>query len=65
MTCYRFRQMASTPLNEMGYDPGVIELQLAHADKDRIRATYNKAELLPERTTMMQEWANYLDELKP
>jgi hypothetical protein len=39
-------------------------LQLAHASKDRIRATYNKAELMPERTVMMQEWADYLDGLK-
>jgi hypothetical protein len=56
--------MASTLLNEMRYDSDVIKLQLAHINKDRIRATYNKAELLPERTTMMQQWADHLDELK-
>jgi integrase len=52
------------PLNELGYNADTIELQLAHASKDRIRATYNKAELMSERTVMMQEWADYFDRLK-
>lgn len=64
MTSHGFRHTASTLLNELGYNADAIELQLAHASKDRIRATYNKAELLPERTKMMQEWADYLDGLK-
>lgn len=64
MTSHGFRHTASTMLNELGFNADAIELQLAHASKDRIRATYNKAELLPDRTTMMQEWADYLDELK-
>jgi len=64
MTSHGFRHTASTLLNELGYNADAIELQLAHASKDRIRATYNKAELLPERTTMMQQWADHLDELK-
>ena len=64
LTSHGIRHTASTRLNELGFNPDVIELQLAHSPKDRIRATYNKAELLPERTTMMQEWADYLDVLK-
>jgi integrase len=64
MTSHGFRHTTSTFLNELGYNADAIELQLAHASKDRIRATYNKAELLPERITMMQEWADYLDEMK-
>jgi integrase len=64
MTSHGFRHMASTMLNELGFDPDVIELQLAHINKDRIRATYNKAQLMNKRTTMMQAWADYLDELK-
>lgn len=64
MTSHGFRHMASTLLNEMGYDPDVIELQLAHSNKDRIRATYNKAQLMDKRTGMMQSWANYLDDLR-
>ena len=64
MTSHGFRHTASTLLNEMGYSPDAIELQLAHEHRDRVRATYNKAQLIEERTTMMQEWANYLDTLK-
>ena len=51
-------------LNELGFDADVIELQLAHINKDRIRATYNKAQLWEKRVTMMQAWADYLDGLK-
>lgn len=64
MTSHGFRHMASTMLNELGFDPDVIELQLAHINKDRIRATYNKAQLMDKRTTMMQAWADYLDQLR-
>lgn len=64
MTSHGYRHTASTFLNEQSFNTDAIELQLAHLDKDRIRRTYNKAELLPERTKMMQEWADYLDDLK-
>jgi integrase len=64
MTSHGFRHTASTFLNEMGYSPDAIELQLAHESKDRVRATYNKAKLMEERTRMMQEWADYLEELR-
>ncbi|MEA3404889.1 MAG: tyrosine-type recombinase/integrase [Pseudomonadota bacterium] len=64
MTSHGFRHTASTMLNEMGFNADVIEMQLAHLDKDRIRRTYNKAELMAERTSMMQGWADYLDSLK-
>ena len=63
-TSHGLRHTASTLLNELAFNPDVIELQLAHLDKDRMRRTYNKAELLPERIKMMQAWANYLDSLK-
>jgi integrase len=64
MTSHGFRHMASTLLNELGYDPDIIELQLAHNNKDRVRATYNKAQMMKKRTEMMQGWADYLDGLK-
>lgn len=64
MTSHGFRHTASTLLNELGYDPDIIELQLAHINKDRIRATYNKAQWMEKRIAMMQAWADYLDELK-
>lgn len=63
MTSHGFRHTASTFLNELGFDPDVIELQLAHINKDRIRATYNKAQLMEKRKEMMQAWADYLDKL--
>jgi len=56
--------MASTLLNEQGFPPDVIELQLAHSERNKVRAAYNKAQRLPERRQMMQAWADYLDELR-
>jgi integrase len=64
MTAHGFRSMASTRLNELGFAPDVIELQLAHAEKDDTRAAYNRATRLPERRKMMQKWAVYLDKLR-
>jgi len=64
MTSHGFRHTASTMLNELGYHSDIIELQLAHTNKDRIRATYNKAQWLKKRIDMMQSWADYLDGLK-
>jgi integrase len=63
MTSHGFRHTASTMLNELGYRSDIIELQLAHESNDRVRATYNKAQLMPERTTMMQDWSNHLEGL--
>ena len=64
MTGYGFRSMASTLLNEQGWNRDHIERQLAHAERDKIRAAYNYADYLPERRKMMQAWADYLDTLK-
>ena len=59
-----FHSMASTLLNELGYNRDWIERQLAHGERDEVRAAYNHAQYLPERRKMMQEWANYLDKLR-
>jgi integrase len=64
MTGHGFRSMASTLLNEAGWNRDAIERQLAHAERDEVRAAYNYAEHLPERRKMMQAWADYLDKLK-
>ena len=64
MCAHGFRAMASTLLNEQGYSPDVIEKQLAHNPKNKVRAAYNRAEYMPERRAMMQSWADYLDMLK-
>ncbi len=64
MTGHGFRSMASTILNEQGWNRDAIERQLAHAERDAVRAAYNYAEHLPERRKMMQAWADYLDGLR-
>jgi len=64
MTGHGFRSMASTRLNEQGWNRDAIERQLAHAERDDVRAAYNYAEHLPERKKMMQWWADYLDTLR-
>lgn len=64
MTAHGFRSMASTLLNEKGYNRDWIERQLAHSERNNVRAAYNYAEYLPERRQMMQDWADYLMELK-
>ncbi len=64
MCGHGFRALASTRLNEMGWAPDVIERQLAHAERNKVRAAYNRAQYLDERTRMMTAWADYLDALK-
>jgi integrase len=61
MTGHGFRGLASTILNEMGYERAHIEMQLAHAPKNEVEAAYNKALYLPQRHIMMQGWADFLD----
>ncbi len=60
-TGHGFRSTASTILNEHGFTPDVIERQLAHGERNKVRAAYNHAQYLPERRKMMQWWADYLD----
>ncbi len=61
MTGHGFRGLASTILNENGFDESHIELQLAHMKRNKVAAAYNHAKYLKQRTTMMQWWADYLD----
>jgi integrase len=64
MTGHGFRALACTRLNEMGWAPDVIERQLAHAERNKVRAAYNRASYMGERRKMMQAWADYLDTLR-
>lgn len=64
MTGHGFRAVASTTLNEQGFRSDVIERQLAHSERDDVRAAYNRAEYLPERKKMMQQWADHLDSVQ-
>ena len=63
-TAHGFRTTASTLLHEQGFHSDMIERQLAHAEQNRVKAAYNRAQHLPERRLMMQAWADYLDSLK-
>lgn len=64
MSGHGFRSMASTLLNEQGWNRDAIERQLAHSERNSVRAAYNYAEFLPERKRMMQAWADYLAAIK-
>lgn len=64
MTGHGFRGVASTILHEQGYPHHVIELQLAHQERDQVSAAYNYATYLGERRAMMTEWAAHLDKLR-
>ena len=64
MSGHGFRSMASTLLNEQGWNRDAIERQLAHSERNSVRAAYNYAEFMPERKKMMQAWADYLEGIK-
>ncbi len=64
MTGHGFRAMASTLLHEQGWPSDIIERQLAHRERNSVKAVYNHAQHLAERRKMMQVWADYLDSLK-
>jgi integrase len=67
MTPHGFRAMASTILDNMGYKQEWLERQLAHEEPNKVKAAYKRESwrmYLPERTAMMQAWADYLDKLK-
>jgi len=64
MSGHGFRAMASTLLHENGWPSPIIELQLAHVERNSVKAAYNHALHLDERIKMMQWWADYLDVLK-
>lgn len=58
-----FRSTASTFLHELGYDEKMIDRQLAHAERNKTKASYNHAEYLPKRQAMMQAWSDWVDAL--
>ena len=64
MTPHGFRAMANSLLAEQGWRVDAIERQLAHAERNKVRAAYHRSEHLDERRRMMQAWADYLDALK-
>lgn len=63
MTGHGWRSVGSTWANEKGYSVDAIERQLSHVPDNKIRAVYNRAEYLPERRKMLQDWADWLDSI--
>ena len=63
LTVHGFRSMFSTIMNERGYNGDAIEMQLAHMNKDRTRAIYNRAQYIEPRRELVQAWAEYLNDI--
>ena len=63
MTSHGFRTIASTLLHERGWSTEIVERQLAHVEQNAVKAAYNRAEYLEQRTRMMTDWSNYLQTL--
>lgn len=63
LTGHGFRTVGSTWANENGYPYDAIERQLAHTPDDKVRAAYNAAEYLPARRAMLQDFADWLEQL--
>lgn len=60
-TAHGFRSLFSTTANEAGHDADVIERQLAHRERNKVRAAYHRAEYLAERRRLLQWWADHID----
>ncbi|PRP71117.1 integrase [Chromobacterium amazonense] len=65
VTGHDFRATASTLLHENGFTALAIERQLAHVERNQVKAAYNHAEYMEERRQMMQWWADYIDAIQP
>ncbi|AXG72983.1 DUF4102 domain-containing protein [Flavobacterium arcticum] len=62
-TAHGFRALARTAIREkLNWDSEVIERQLAHVPSNNLGSTYDRAQFIEQRTLMMQDWADYLDE---
>lgn len=62
LVSHGMRSMASTILNEHGWDPELIEVALAHVDKDEVRSAYNRADYIERRRPMMAWWSEHIQE---
>ena len=62
LVAHGLRSIASTALNENGFNPNLIEKALSHEDKNAVRAAYNRAEYMEERRKMMQWWSDQIEQ---
>ena len=63
LVAHGLRSIASTAMNEKGFNPDVIEAALAHSDKDEVRRAYNRSIYLPQRIELMNWWGNKVSSL--
>ena len=61
LVAHGLRSLASTILNEQGFDPDAIEAALSHTDKNEVRRAYNRAEYLERRRVMMCWWSEHIE----
>ena len=61
LVSHGMRSIASTVLNEEGFDYDVIEASLAHVDKNTVRRAYNRTDYLERRRVLMQWWSDYIE----
>ena len=61
LVSHGLRALASTTLNEQGFDSDVIEAALAHTDKNQVRGAYNRAEYLERRRKLMEWWSGHIE----
>jgi len=62
LVAHGMRSIASTTLNEQGFDGDVVEAALAHIDRNEVRRAYNRADYLKRRRTLMAWWSNHIEE---
>lgn len=62
LVSHYMRLMESTILTEEKWDPGMIEVALAHVDKDEVRSAYNRADYIERRRPMMAWWSEHIQE---
>ena len=62
LVSHGMRSLASTTLNEQGFDPELIEVALAHVDKDEVRSAYNRADYIERRRPMMEWWSRHIQQ---
>ncbi len=61
LVAHGLRSIASTVLNEEGFDPDIIEAALAHTGKNEVRNAYNRTDYLNRRKPVMAWWSEYID----
>ncbi|HBV3920735.1 TPA: tyrosine-type recombinase/integrase, partial [Klebsiella quasipneumoniae] len=61
LVAHGLRSIASTAMNEAGFNPDVIEASLAHSDKNEVRRAYNRSTYLPQRQDLLAWWGNFIE----